>query len=45
VLFPHRYSAESPRVEIKNLADGSQVEVELESWLKSSGGPTASPAP
>lgn len=35
VLFPHRYSAESPLVEVKSLADGSQVEISLEEWLAS----------
>lgn len=44
VLFPHRFSADSPRVEIKTLASGEQVEVELDEWLKSWDSPAATPA-
>ncbi len=33
VLFPHRYSAESPNVEIKILRTGEQVERPLLEWL------------
>lgn len=32
VLFPHRYLDESPRVEIKRLSTGQQIEVALADW-------------
>jgi histidyl-tRNA synthetase len=34
VLFPHKFSAENPLVEIKNLTSGEQIELPLEEWLK-----------
>ena len=34
ILFPHRYSEESPQVEVKTLATREQVEMTLEDWLK-----------
>lgn len=33
VLFPHRYSEDSPQVEIKTLSTGEQIEVSLDDWL------------
>jgi histidyl-tRNA synthetase len=35
VLFPHRYSDDSPNVEVKTLASGEQVEMPLRQWLAS----------
>ena len=35
VLFPHRYSSESPTVEIKNLSTGEQSELTVQDWLSS----------
>jgi histidyl-tRNA synthetase len=35
VLFPHRYSAETPTVEVKTLANGEQCELALDDWLRS----------
>ncbi|MCA9775911.1 MAG: histidine--tRNA ligase [Candidatus Eremiobacteraeota bacterium] len=34
VLFPHRYSSEEPRVEVKELASGSQRDCLLGEWLR-----------
>lgn len=33
VLFPHKYSDQSPIVEVKDLAGGEQLELPLEEWL------------
>ena len=33
VLFPHRYSEESPQIEVKTLSNGEQVELSLNDWL------------
>ena len=35
VLFPHRYTDDSPNVEVKTLASGEQVEMPLGQWLAS----------
>lgn len=37
VLFPHRYSEDDPRVEVKNLASGEQKECPLAEWLSTRG--------
>lgn len=36
VLFPHKYSHESPLIEVKDLATGEQIELPLEEWLNHS---------
>ncbi len=33
VLFPHRYSDESPEIEVKALTSGAQTETSLEEWV------------
>ena len=37
MLFPFKYSSESPIVEVKNLASGDQVECPLDEWIRSGG--------
>ena len=37
MLFPFKYSSESPIVEVKNLASGEQVECPLDEWIRGGG--------
>lgn len=34
VLFPHRYSPDTPQVEVKSLLSGQQVEMALTEWIQ-----------
>ncbi len=34
VLFPHRFSDETPQIEVKTLSTGAQVETTLQEWIR-----------